>query len=246
MKQTEIHALIVAAGSGSRFCRDAGISIPKQFYPINTPQGNPDSVLQMATRPFIAQPKIAQTHVVLSADYDDCDDSSIREIIADISTTCHCWFAGGDHRAQSVANGLAQIAQSATDADSCWVAVHDAARPFLSDAALARLVDYLDEDATPDGAILALPVECTVKRQQEATKDCAGGTIDSTVDRTRLWLAQTPQLFPLQPLRHALQQLPHATDEAQAMEQQGYHPKLIMGERGNIKITREDDVRFIR
>ena len=92
----------------------------------------------------------------------------------------------------------------------------------------------------PDGAILAIPVRDTLKA------DGGNGCIDATVERAGLWAAQTPQLFPLDRLSSALQDMLDAgvapTDEAAAMERAGARPLLVMGSPVNVKITWPEDV----
>jgi len=143
--------------------------------------------------------------------------------------------AGGATRAESVLNGLRHL-QAQTDAD--WVLVHDAARPCLPAASLHRLLD--EGLRQPDGAILAIPVRDTLKREG------ADGRIDATVERQALWAAQTPQLFPLAALSEALAELLEAggspTDEAAVMEHAGRRPGLVLGSSRNLKLTWPEDL----
>ena len=138
---------------------------------------------------------------------------------------------GGATRAESVLNGLEAIADK-----SAWVLVHDAARPCLRTTEIDLLLEVKD----PQGAILAIPVVDTIKRADEQ------GRIATTEDRRYLWLAQTPQFFPLQDLQRALSHALHLglniTDEASAMEFAGQHPLLIAGRSDNIKVTRPEDL----
>jgi 2-C-methyl-D-erythritol 2,4-cyclodiphosphate synthase len=85
---------------------------------------------------------------------------------------------------------------------------------------------------------LALPVPDTLKRS-----DASAEAVRSvqTVDRAGLWAAQTPQLFPLHRLAHALKQATDVTDEASAMEQLGAKPRLVMGDWANRKYTYPED-----
>ncbi len=142
---------------------------------------------------------------------------------------------GGPTRQASVANGLASLQGLAADED--WVLVHDAARPCLSTAEVDALLDALERGAT--GAVLASALVDTVKRQSP------GGAVE-TVDRTGLWRALTPQVFPYRRLRDALADAAAAgvvvTDEAQAMERAGVAPALVPGSPFNIKVTRAEDL----
>jgi 2-C-methyl-D-erythritol 4-phosphate cytidylyltransferase len=133
-------------------------------------------------------------------------------------------------------NGLAFILER--DPDCEWVLVHDAARPCLDAAALGRLlaVGLVREE----GAILAVPVHDTLKLADDA------GRIETTVDRSRYWAAQTPQMFRVRQLAASLAAALAAgespTDEAAAMERAGARPLLVQGDPGNIKITGAQDL----
>ncbi|MFQ6712130.1 2-C-methyl-D-erythritol 4-phosphate cytidylyltransferase, partial [Bordetella pertussis] len=116
-----------------------------------------------------------------------------------------------------------------------WILVHDAARPGLPAAALARLIDACLDDAV--GGLLALPVADTVKAGRQR--------VSRTVDRDGLWLAQTPQMFRAGLLRDALARARAAglavTDEASAVEAAGHAPRLVAGALRNFKVTWPDD-----
>jgi 2-C-methyl-D-erythritol 4-phosphate cytidylyltransferase len=143
---------------------------------------------------------------------------------------------GGSSRAQTVLNGLLYIRQQ--DSECEWVLVHDAARPCLPGEDLDALLKHAP--GCQDGAILANPVTDTLKRE--------GATryIENTVDRSRLWAAQTPQMFRLDPLLSNMQAAINSgaqpTDEAEAMERAGCHPLLVPGSAHNIKITGSQDL----
>ena len=117
-------------------------------------------------------------------------------------------------------------------------AVHDAARPCLSFADLSRLLEQGLH--SPDGAILAMPVSDTLKLADD------DGRIEGTVDRSRYWSAQTPQLFRIGELAANLEAAMSAgltpTDDAAAMERAGRHPLLVQGSSTNIKITGSEDL----
>jgi len=141
--------------------------------------------------------------------------------------------AGGDTRQASVRAGLAEVS-AAFD----LVLVHDAARPFLK----PRLVhDCLQAASAHGAAVAALPATDTVK---EATP---GGVVRATLDRSRLWLVQTPQAFrlPLLVEAHeaALREGLGGTDDASLVEQFGHPVHIVPGDPDNIKITRPEDVR---
>lgn len=137
--------------------------------------------------------------------------------------------AGGAERADSVRAGLDALDLPETTP----VLVHDAARPLLGEAVIRRLLGALPG---ADGAIAALPVSDTVKRGE--------GSIEATVDRSRLWRAQTPQAFPLGRLRSAYAAWPASevpTDEAAVVERDGGVVRLIEGDPRLMKLTYPED-----
>ncbi len=147
--------------------------------------------------------------------------------------------AGGAQRADSVLNGLTAL-------QGCGVVlVHDAARPFASQALVARVV----EAAARDGAALAaLPASDTVKRA--APEDGGPARVAQTLARKELWLAQTPQGFRADLLRRAYQAAgpaaSAATDDTALVEALGEPVTLVPGEPGNFKITTPEDVQRAR
>jgi 2-C-methyl-D-erythritol 4-phosphate cytidylyltransferase len=154
---------------------------------------------------------------------------------------------GGTTRAQSVANALAAVGTG-------YVAIHDAARPLLTPELVEALVADLDADRDAAGVIAAAPVNDTIKRAAPATNgrfdsDSASNrplAIEATEDRSRLWRAQTPQVFRTEALREALAaaELPdEATDESMLVEAAGgtvlIHPVVEQ----NLKVTTPLDLR---
>jgi 2-C-methyl-D-erythritol 4-phosphate cytidylyltransferase len=138
---------------------------------------------------------------------------------------------GGATRAQTVANGLRELAaRGARDHD--WVLVHDAARCLVRPAWIDALIDECMDDAV--GGLLALPLADTLKAERD-------GRSISTIDRHAKWQAQTPQMFRLKTLRDALAVASNVTDEASAIEAMGLAPKLVACGMENFKITWPQD-----
>jgi 2-C-methyl-D-erythritol 4-phosphate cytidylyltransferase len=107
--------------------------------------------------------------------------------------------------------------------------VHDAARCLLRPAWVERLIEACRGDAV--GGLLALPLADTLKQAE-------GDRVAATVGRADKWLAQTPQMFRLGLLEHALAAAGDAvTDEAGAVEALGLRPRLVPGDLENLKIT---------
>lgn len=143
---------------------------------------------------------------------------------------------GGHARSDSVLAALKALTALAAESD--WVLVHDAARPCLPAADLERLLAAVFEQGV--GGVLAQPVVDTVK---EAGAD---GRVAVTLDRSRLWRAQTPQMFRLGELYNALDrarsQGQTVTDEASAMELAGHQVQLVVGSACNLKVTVPEDL----
>ena len=218
-----IWAVVPAAGSGRRL----GGEIPKQYREI---AGAP--LMEHTLRALLESPDIRG--VVVALDPSDRRADAI-ESLSDVRVQT---TPGGAERADSVMAGLELLASQATEED--WVLVHDAARPCLPLEALTALVERAR--LTGEGAILAEPVADTLKQVDDA------GSVAGTVDRASLWRAQTPQLFPLFPLREALGQCfeegVSVTDEAMAMEYVGQPVHVVEGPSSNIKVTVEADLAF--
>ncbi|RXZ45368.1 2-C-methyl-D-erythritol 4-phosphate cytidylyltransferase [Crenobacter cavernae] len=209
-------ALVPAAGSGSRI----GTAVPKQYLPL---AGRP--LLAHTLAALLVHPAIDAVAVVISPEDEWFDSYEWPQELA----VLRC---GGASRAESVANGLVQLALD----DDDWVLVHDAARVGISQAALTRLIATLASD--PVGGLLALPVPDTVKRGDSENR------VADTLPRADLWLAQTPQMFRAGLLKQALAAAPLAeiTDEASAIERLGFSPRLVEGEAGNFKVTYPQDL----
>lgn len=141
---------------------------------------------------------------------------------------------GGAERQDSVAAGL-----EAVEADAALVLVHDAARPFVS---LNCVQACADVAATHGAAIAAVAAYDTVKL---ADSDLV---IVDTLDRRRIWLAQTPQVFRSTLLREAYAQARRdgfaGTDDAALVERLGHPVRIVPGELTNRKITTADDLRW--
>ncbi len=143
-------------------------------------------------------------------------------------------LAGGRERQDSVRAGL-----EAVPADAEIVAVHDAVRPFVSAEMIRKVIE---EAARSSAATLGVPVKDTVKKVD------GGNSVTGTVDRTGLWLTQTPQAFRraviMEAYRRAYDDGIYATDDASLVERIGVTVKMVPGSYENIKITTADDLYF--
>jgi 2-C-methyl-D-erythritol 4-phosphate cytidylyltransferase / 2-C-methyl-D-erythritol 2,4-cyclodiphosphate synthase len=148
-------------------------------------------------------------------------------------------FEGGATRRDSVLAGCRHIMNTFSSENS-WCLVHDAARPGISVTTVEAMIKQLRFH--PVGGLLALPLADTVK-QSLATDN---QVVSRTLDRTMLWAAQTPQMFPLKMLTEALTSNANVTDESSAIEALGLQPLLVLGDRQNFKITTKEDLVMMR
>lgn len=146
---------------------------------------------------------------------------------------------GGSSRSRSVAAGLRVLPELGA-ADDDLVLIHDGARPLVSSALVARVL----EGARRTGAALpVVPATDTVKIVSPA-----GGLVERTLPRDRLGLAQTPQGFRLELVARAHEALGgyEPTDDAEAVERLGQAVTAVEGDAQNRKITIAADVEWLR
>ncbi|MGM8887492.1 2-C-methyl-D-erythritol 4-phosphate cytidylyltransferase [Psychrobacter sp. 1U2] len=232
-----VHAMIVAAGRGSRF----GASVAKQYTKLQGQTLLQNSVARLASSTYI--------------------DKCLLVIAADDSTAQILDFAlpidyaiGGNERWQSVQAGVEAIANAGAK-DSDLVLIHDAARPAVPRSDIDKVIEAAILE--PYGAILATPVADTLKvstdsNDQYEPTDRPVSTnnqhsyIKRTFDRSHMWQAQTPQVFRLGQLQQVLAYVSEhqlvITDEASAFEHLNLPIRLVDGSRQNIKLTYPDDI----
>lgn len=218
-----IWAIIPAAGTGTR----SGAEIPKQYRPL---LGKP--MIEHVLDTLSAHPDIDGIMLVLAED--DTRWQGISRWQNKPLRTC----IGGLRRSDSVLAGISALSD-VLRSDS-WALVHDAARPCLRFEDLHRLIEAAC--IHPVGGLLAGRINDTVKRGD------ADNQVEGTLDRSALWRAYTPQLFPANSLRrallHAHQEQAEITDESSAMERLGLSPLLVPGANDNIKVTLPEDFAF--
>ncbi len=216
---SKIFTIIPASGLGQRF----GSTLPKQLFHIED-----EVILEKTHRIFdievISKIYIAVNQVVLDL---------LLPLKKNFCSKSEFILCGGDNRSDTVKNALKMIANEVGDED--WVIVHDAVRPYLTSS---QLSNYIDQTLKTDhGSIMAIPCVDTVKEVNESMQ------ITSTIDRNKIWLAHTPQMFPYNILREALEKFPgNPTDESQALEYAGFTPVVIKGPTDNKKITFPEDL----
>ncbi|WP_201600017.1 2-C-methyl-D-erythritol 4-phosphate cytidylyltransferase [Psychrobacter immobilis] len=237
-----VHAMIVAAGRGSRF----GASIAKQYTMLQGQTLLQHSVARLASSAYI------DTCLLVVA----ADDSTAKTLNFVLPIN---YVIGGDERWQSVRAGVKAIIEAGAD-DSDLVVIHDAARPTVPSHDIEQVIEAAMLE--PYGAILATPVADTLKEsyaQSTAQSELVGETpvvnltvssspysyAKRTIDRRHMWQAQTPQVFRLGQLQKVLTYVAEheltITDEASAFECLDLPIRLVTGSRQNIKLTYPDD-----
>jgi 2-C-methyl-D-erythritol 4-phosphate cytidylyltransferase len=216
-------ALIVAAGKGIRFGGDA----PKQFRKVN---GRP--LLTWTALQFEKAATIDETILVVAEDFLLYANETVAApyTLSKLSKI----VVGGETRQESVNRGLESLPIS-----TGYVAIHDGARPVVSPNDIDRVVEVARMERA---AILARPIPDTVKRVES-------DFIISTLDRSKLYLAETPQVFQYDIImsahrsHHGNSDL--ATDDAFLVEVLGFKVRTVVPENPNIKVTTEDDLKLV-
>lgn len=214
-----VSAIIVAAGRGTRLAHET----PKAFLPLG---GKPLFTYALAT--FAQVPDISEVLLVVAGERIAATQELLAQYLPGSPVKV---VAGGAERQDSVANGVAAAAGT-------YLAIHDAARPFVSTAVITRCIATARQHGA---AIAAVPAHDTLKRVNH-------GRIQATIDRSQIWLAQTPQVASREWLVQAIERVRRdayvATDEAGMLEHCGFEVRVVEGEAGNRKITTPDDLRW--
>ena len=219
MSNTNYYAVVPAAGVGKRMQADK----PKQYLPLVG-----KTVIEQTLSRLLKADIFSAIAVAIS------EDDPYWETLEIATNSKVIRAKGGKERADSVLSALSALENQANDND--WVLVHDAARPCVTAKEIHFLIESLKNE--PYGGILALSSHDTLKQVK-------GDTIQSTIDRSTIWRALTPQMFRYGVLKKSLEQTignPAVTDEASAIELTGGVVKIVEGATENIKITRPEDL----
>lgn len=208
----KVFAIIVAAGKGTR------IGFDKMLYKLD---GIP--VVERSVKAFQDNSLVDGIVVVAGDNIDE-----ITEICSGYPKV-YAVTKGGSQRAESVANGLAQISEP------CLVAVHDGARPFVSNAIIC---DTVAAAYKTKAAIPCVPVKDTIKMG-------ADNVVEKSLPREKLYITQTPQVFCADTYKKLLAQNADfsITDDAQLFENAGFDVAICKGSYENFKITTIDDIK---
>jgi 2-C-methyl-D-erythritol 4-phosphate cytidylyltransferase len=212
--------ILPAAGKAVRF----GGNKNKLLYELRG-----QTVLRRSIDAFLVRKDVAQIVLPMS------DDSMIQHVMEGHSDPRITSALGGASRAQSVWNALKVVL-----AEIEWVAIHDAARPLVSQG----LIDSTLRTAAQSGAAApALAVSLTIKE----AKGPLPAKVLRTVARQNLWAMQTPQIARRADLLAAFESCPipleDVTDDVQLLELAGKDVCLVPGDERNLKITTQVDLR---
>lgn len=217
--------ILPAAGRSSRF----GDPDEKKIYTDLAGR----AVWLRAIDPFVNNDEVGQIIIAIAEDDRETFERRYRDSVAFLGLDV---VVGGAERTDTVAAALERVK------DSCdFVAVHDAARPCVTQAQVAAVFEAARDRGA---AMLAVPVADTIKR---ASTD---GVVVETVPRDNLFLAQTPQVFRRDWLVEAYEKRdrngPGATDDARLVEAMGRPIAIVPGSPFNLKITTRDDLKLAR
>ncbi len=215
MGKQQFGLIIPAAGAGRRL----GEEIPKPYLNLGG-----RTILEHTLKCFQSVQNLGEVIVATSEQYLDVTRSILDSIYPDIRTEV---VTGGAERQQSIGNALAEISEK-----TGLIAVHDAVRPFVSEADINRC---LEQARQWGGAVLGVPAKDTIKQVN------VEGVVQRTPNRKFLWQAQTPQIFWAALLREAYD---HAdlneitgSDDASLVEKVGGKVVMVEGSSKNFKIT---------
>lgn len=205
-------AVLVAAGSSTRM----------GFDKLSFDLGG-ETVLERSVRAFDECPEVDELVIVTGASSENAQRAAAR---------CKKpvrLVKGGSTRAESARSGVAA-------AHGRLVAVHDAARPFVSQSVIA---DTIAAAARCGAAAPAVPVKDTIKRARD-------GLVEATLERSELFAVQTPQVFQVDLIKaalvKALEDGAALTDDCGAVERLGIGVSLTQGDYCNLKITTPEDL----
>lgn len=220
------YVIIMAAGSGTRM----GAEKPKQFIELDG-----KAILHRTIEVFLEACPGISVITVLPQDFIDY----WRRYCLERNFICpQILVPGGITRFHSVRNALARVPEGAL------VAVHDGVRPLLS---VQFVRDMFDKAADVDGLVPVTPCTDTIKVLEKAG-DVLSTVPGAVADRSKLFGAQTPQIFRSEILKaaYAMAYDTAFTDDASVVDRYGKSLSYVIGERLNIKITTQEDLVLAR
>jgi len=223
-----VFVILPAAGIGTRMAASTG-GAPKQFLSL---KGLP--ILLHSLNAFLAVPAVTAIYVAVR----ESEQDRVADLIAEhgLSEKVHV-VTGGDARQDSVANALTALPSHSPDD---IVLVHDAVRPLIDAATIARTIAAIEKHGA---AIVAFPAIDTIK-QVERTAD--GALITSTIPRELIVHAQTPQGASVPLMRKAFADAATdgflGTDESSLLERANIPVYVVPGSSRNFKVTQPGDL----
>src|ERR687891_1898637 len=216
-----VWAVLAAAGSGERL----GADRPKAFAKLRGRVLLAESLERLERSDWIDA-----IVIVAPEGWEEPSILLAEELSAGKVSAC---VPGGETRAESVRAGLGEVAEEAA-----VILVHDAARPFLPEEVVERVLTALGEGW--DGAVPGLRVSDTIKRTSP------DGSVVETLDRNGLVAVQTPQAFVAPILRRAFEtSLQNVTDCAALVEAAGGRVGIVEGDARLLKVTTPNDLQFV-
>ncbi len=224
-------AIVLCAGQGSRM----GATQNKIFLPL---AGIPVGVRAIAA--FQAAPLVDQIVVV---GHPHELDRVQRELVAPYGfTKVIVTLAGGDSRHQSERRALEAVRERITSGEIAVVMIHDGARPLVSGAEIARLMEAVRGLPQPGGALLATPIAA----DERIARVAADAVVEQVFAAGALARAQTPQGFEARTLLEAYNRAERdgfeGTDTASVVEAAGGLVVIVPGDEANLKVTTPDDL----
>lgn len=213
-----LSAIILAAGKGKRL----NAAVPKPLVKI----GSRPAIIHSLDS-LNKHPDIGEIIVVLSL----TNQGRIIKVIKSHSfEKIKAFVLGGRRRQDSVYNGLKAVSKN-----SDWVLIHDSARPFIDSKSITKVISAAKNNGA---ALLAVRPKATIKFSR------TGSIVTETLNRDKLWEAQTPQVFKKSLLLEAYKKYSksNVTDDASLVEKLGKRVRIIEGDYGNIKITTAEDL----
>lgn len=215
-------AIIVAAGIGER----VNSVTPKQYLPL---LGKP--ILAHTLDVFEKSPWIGEVIVVINPLHEEIFR---KEVWARYGyRKVKKYILGGETRQESVYRGVREVKNRRDD----FVLIHDGVRPLVDEKILKRCVEAVIRS---EAVCCAMPCVDTIKRSLD------GEVIDETLDRQKIWRAQTPQAFRISLIWEALERAREegfqGTDDSSLVERMGKSVHLVLGSEDNLKITTPQDL----
>jgi 2-C-methyl-D-erythritol 4-phosphate cytidylyltransferase len=221
VSKVQFALIIPAAGSGKRI----GAEVAKPYLRIAG-----KTIIEHTICKFASISGLAQVIIATTPEYFN-DASAVKNLLpeeVDVRV-----IEGGKERQDSIYQALQIVGESVE-----LVAIHDAVRPFVSEDSVYDCLNLANESGA---AILGLPVKDTIKRVDSK------GLILETPERSRLWKAQTPQIFRQSLIRKAYEKAVRenflGTDDASLVEYYGKNVFVTEGDQQNFKITYPLDLR---